>query len=51
MKIYVVVGYNGILNAYGIVGAAKTEEGALKIEADHAWHLDKSDIQETELKD
>ena len=49
MKIYVVVGYNGILRATGIVGASLTREGAEKIQRDNDWKMDKSDIQETEF--
>ncbi len=51
MKIYIVVGYNGILNSSGVVGASKTLEGAKRIQAEHEYMLDKSLIQETDLQD
>ena len=51
MKIYVVIGYNGILKSYGLVGASKTEEGAKAIVKEHEYMLDEWDIQTTELKD
>jgi len=51
MKIFVVVGYNGISKAYGIVGASKTKEGAERIQKEHDYMLDEHQIQETELQD
>lgn len=49
MKVYVVVGYNGILKATGGVGVATTEELAERIAKEHEYMLDKVDIQEFEL--
>ena len=51
MKVYVVLGYNGILHSAGAVGVAKTKEGAEKIEKDNEYQLDSSRIIEMELED
>jgi len=51
MKIYVVVGYNGILRCYGAVGAATTREGAERIAEEKAWKLDAYQIDELELEE
>ena len=50
MKVYVVTGFNGILNAYGPVGVATTLEGAGKIRAEHEYMLDKVRIDEMEVE-
>lgn len=51
MKVYVVVGYNGILKASGAVGVATTKKLADRIAKEHEYMLDKVDIQEFELTD
>lgn len=51
MKIYVVIGYNGILEASGTIGAGTTKEIAERIAKEHEYMLDKYDIQETELQE
>jgi hypothetical protein len=51
MTVYVVVGYNGLLKAYGIVGVSKSIEGAERIRKEHEYMLDDSDIQKAELED
>jgi len=48
--VYVVTGYNGILNAHGPVGVARTREGAEKIQAEHEYLLDESLITEMEVR-
>lgn len=50
MTVYIVFGYNGIMNAYGPVGVAKTKEGAIKIQQEHEYILSESKIIETSLK-
>lgn len=50
-KVYIVFGYNGLLNAYGPVGASKTPAGAERIKEEHEYMLDKVEIAETELEE
>jgi hypothetical protein len=49
MIVYIVTGYNGLLNTYGPVGVATTIELAEKIKSEHEYMLDESIITETEL--
>ena len=49
MKIFVVVGYNGILKGYGAVGASTTREGAEEIAKESEWKLDAYQIHEVDL--
>ena len=49
--VYIVFGYNGILNAYGPVGVSKTPAGAEKIKTEHDYMLDKVEIFEMDLED
>ncbi len=51
MTVYVVFGYNGLLNAYGVVGVANSESGAEKIKADQEYMLDKVMITKHEVTD
>ena len=51
MQVYVVTGYNGILNGYGVVGVATTQERADQIVKDNEWKLDKSHITAHELQE
>lgn len=44
MKIWIVIGTNGILNAVGPVGASATAEGAERIRKANEWKLDTSAV-------
>lgn len=51
MKVYVVVGYNGLLKVYGVVGVASSLEKAKQIEKEHEYMLDESKIFEQTVED
>lgn len=51
MKIFVVQGYNGILNSAYLAGASKSMAGALAIQKEDEFQADKSKIVEVELVD
>ncbi len=44
MIVWIVTGYNGLLNAFGVVGVADSEEKAKKILIEQEYMLDKSNI-------
>lgn len=50
LKVYVVSGYNGLLNYYGIVGVGATLEAAERIKQEHEYMLDKVMISEMEVQ-
>jgi len=50
MTVYVVTGYNGILNAFGVVGVASTKEKAEAIAKEQEYMLDKSKITEHKVE-
>lgn len=49
MRVYVVIGYNGILKGTGVVGVGSTMEIAERIQAEKEYMLDDSMIQEVEV--
>lgn len=51
MKVFVVVGYNGILRTAGCVGVAKTKEEAEQIVKEEEYHLDDVRIDEMEVQE
>jgi hypothetical protein len=48
-KIYVVVGYNGLLNASGAVAVAYTKEAAEQAAKDTEWICDTQKIEEVSV--
>jgi len=46
MKVWVIVGYNGILKVYGVIGVASSLGKAQQIEKEHEYMLDESKIFE-----
>ncbi len=45
MQVWIVVGYNGIVQKTGGVGVSATKEGAERIARENEWRLDASSVQ------
>lgn len=51
MKVFIVTGYNGILQGAGPAGVSTTKEGAERIQKEKEYMLDDSRIDEYEVQE